>query len=587
MAKVIKVKAEFQDGVSGNTKKMAGSVKSSFDKTAKSSGKLAAGFKKVAVAAVGLFALSKVNNFLKSTISLFDIQILAETKLAVALGFTSEKLLDQASALQKVTKFGDEQTIEAGALLATYGLQEEAISKLIPLLLDMSAATGMDLAGAADLAGKSLGSTTNALSRYGIMIEGAVGSSERLDSAVLALTGRFEGQAEAAAEVGSGPLVQLGNAYGDVKERIGEAITESSIFKSGVSALSGVIRFLDRALGGAKEEMDEFTKSLDQAARASKGLAEELAEQAIQFKTDAEAESDFIKQRDKALKKAQEEQLATRNSIGLAKELGLTRAEVDALTDKQLEKRLKTMEKAFEVEKEQAQKSNEARSLELTALSTFETQRKTDADAVRDEDNAALDEHFATKKAREEQALLDTKTIASKNKAITLAAASEIGAFTDAISSGIGKGAEGFKQSLKATMITLLSFVERLIIVQQAAALAKSGINILQAPAELGKLIATKAAFSIAKASVNSFQSGTVGAPGGPSIINEGGPEIVELPRGARVFNANETNNITGDKVININTTVSSEEIIGALMQAEHDGKLHDFKVKLADDILA
>ena len=55
----------------------------------------------------------------------------------------------------------------------------------------MATAKGMNLSAAADLVAKSVGSSTNALSRYGIQIEG-VGSTERLDSAVIALEGQFK-----------------------------------------------------------------------------------------------------------------------------------------------------------------------------------------------------------------------------------------------------------------------------------------------------------------------------------------------------------------------------------------------------------
>ena len=96
--------------------------------------------------------------------------------------------------------------------------------RLMPLIQDMAVAKRMQLVQAADLVAKSVGSSTNALSRYGITITGAVGSTERLDTAAEALTNQFEGQAQAAASVGAGALVQLGNQLGDVSEEIGEQV---------------------------------------------------------------------------------------------------------------------------------------------------------------------------------------------------------------------------------------------------------------------------------------------------------------------------------------------------------------------------
>jgi len=157
----------------------------------------------------------------------FDKQAKAEKKLLVALkdrGEVQQRLIAQAKELQTKTLFGDEETIAAQSMLATMGLEEDAITRLIPLVQDMAVAKGMGLVQAADLVAKSVGSSTNALSRYGIVIEGAVGSSGRLDSAVGALTTMFQGQAEAAAQVGAGSLIQLKNIWGDISEDFGRII---------------------------------------------------------------------------------------------------------------------------------------------------------------------------------------------------------------------------------------------------------------------------------------------------------------------------------------------------------------------------
>ena len=165
--------------------------------------------------------------FAAASVKAFDTQAKAEAKLRTALGDNKDafqNLTEQARELQKVTLFGDEETIAAASFLAQMGLQEDAIKRLLPLIQDMATAKGMSLTAAADLVAKSVGSSTNALSRYGIQIEGAVGSTERLDSAVNALTQQFEGQAQAAAEAGTGSLKQLQNTIGDLMEDIGQML---------------------------------------------------------------------------------------------------------------------------------------------------------------------------------------------------------------------------------------------------------------------------------------------------------------------------------------------------------------------------
>lgn len=168
--------------------------------------------------------------FAGASVKAFDEQIKAETKLRVALGGSEtafKNLKKQAQELQKTTLFGDEATLEAAAFLGQLGLQEDAISQLLPLIQDFATAQNMQLGDAAKLVAKSVGSSTNALSRYGITIEGQVGTSERLESATNALTTAFGGTAEAVAGEGLGAWVQLKNALGDVSEEFGKIILEN------------------------------------------------------------------------------------------------------------------------------------------------------------------------------------------------------------------------------------------------------------------------------------------------------------------------------------------------------------------------
>ena len=162
--------------------------------------------------------------FAALSVKAFSEQAEAEQKLLTALKGNEKafaSLTAQAKELQKVTLFGDEETMQAQALIAAMVKEEEQILKVMPLVQDFATAKGMDLAGAADLVSKTLGSSTNALSRYGIEVTGAVGSQERLESLTSGLAVAFEGQAEAVAKVGSGPLIQLKNQFGDLMEEIG------------------------------------------------------------------------------------------------------------------------------------------------------------------------------------------------------------------------------------------------------------------------------------------------------------------------------------------------------------------------------
>ena len=201
----------------------------------------------------GFFAAQGIISGFRSVISAAGQQELAEKKLESALGRTSQALLNQASALQQVSMFGDEAIIEAQALIAAFVDDEEQIKKATQATLDLAAAKGMDLTAAADLVSKTLGSSTNAMSRYGIEVTGAVGSTERLNSLTGNIANLFGGQASAQAETMTGSIEQMKNAVGDAAEAIGTllspvVITVTEGIKFLAEGLNMVITAFDDAI---------------------------------------------------------------------------------------------------------------------------------------------------------------------------------------------------------------------------------------------------------------------------------------------------------------------------------------------------
>ena len=217
----------------GDMKARLGLDKTKYDKGLKgaqtNANKFGSAMKKLGGILAGAFAITKIVQWGKQFVTLFDVQAKAEQSLLVALKGRrdiQQRLIKQSQELQKTTLFGDEESIKAAGLLAMLlGDDEKAISKLLPLVQDLATAKfGGNLATAADMVAKSVGSSTNALSRYGITIEGAVGSSERLESAINGMNKQVGGQSAAAALVGTGALVQLSNIWGDFQEFLGSAL---------------------------------------------------------------------------------------------------------------------------------------------------------------------------------------------------------------------------------------------------------------------------------------------------------------------------------------------------------------------------
>jgi len=93
----------------------------------------------------------------------------------------SKDLQDLAGELQGVTIYSDETIESATGLLQSFGdLSEQGLKQAIPLMLDFARATKTGPDEAARVFGKTLGSNTNALARYGLELEAGMTELEKL-----------------------------------------------------------------------------------------------------------------------------------------------------------------------------------------------------------------------------------------------------------------------------------------------------------------------------------------------------------------------------------------------------------------------
>ncbi len=133
------------------------------------------------------------------------------------------KYLEQATAMQQITTFGDEQVINAQAIIQGYIGQTKVSDELIKATLDLASAKKMDLNSAAELVGKSIGTETNALKRNGVEVTSNATQSQKLGEVISGLNDHFRGAAEAAAQ-GYGGILQLKNILSDLAENLGERL---------------------------------------------------------------------------------------------------------------------------------------------------------------------------------------------------------------------------------------------------------------------------------------------------------------------------------------------------------------------------
>jgi len=248
----------------GDNKELArtvGRVEASFKRVGRSAKSVAGGAVKAfgtLTAAVGVLGYAMNRLFVQP----YGQQQEAVESLRTALIATGKdgtkalsSLTAEASRLQAATTFGDEAILKASASLATLapsldaaGL-ERAQTALVALADTFFKG---DLESAATALGKTLGSTTNALARYGIQItNSAAPASEKLAEIMGSATmgAAFE-VAKTKAETVTGRILQLKNAIGDLQEKIGEILVE-------------VLNVSDNA-GGLTTKVQDLTKSIDE-----------------------------------------------------------------------------------------------------------------------------------------------------------------------------------------------------------------------------------------------------------------------------------------------------------------------------------
>lgn len=200
----------------------------------------------IGAAVGGVYALAKG---VQAVTEAANVQEKAERKLKAviqatggAANLTFKEMKNYAGALQQITTFGDEVTISAMSLLATFkNIQGEVFQRTTKAALDMSTVMDQDLKSSMIQLGKALNDPLtglSALSRVGVtftedqkeMIETLMESGDVMAAQgviLQELESQFGGAAEAVRDTFGGAVDALSNSWGDLLEEIGFALTKN------------------------------------------------------------------------------------------------------------------------------------------------------------------------------------------------------------------------------------------------------------------------------------------------------------------------------------------------------------------------
>lgn len=231
------------DSVKRNLRETEGAVRSTRERVRDAGRSMQRLGAQASIASAGIVAL------FRDSISLYDQQARAEARVAQAIRATggaaklsADQLFREASALQQVSRFGDEDILgNVTARLLSFGnISGDVFLRAQRLTLDLAAATGKGLAPAVQKLGGALadpvaGLTT--LRREGVVFSEsqkeviknlvATGRAAEAQGLILDQVARsVGGQSAADVQAGAGALAQLSNAWGDLKEVVGGVVGE-------------------------------------------------------------------------------------------------------------------------------------------------------------------------------------------------------------------------------------------------------------------------------------------------------------------------------------------------------------------------
>lgn len=222
------ISLEAQDAIRG-FEKLGASAERDLDKTESKLDKLGSQFTKFGAA--GLASAGVVGGallgFAKQADEAAQFQIKLDNAIANSSVVSAEagaKFKELATSLQQVTAADGDAILGAQALLVNFGLTEEQIIQLTPLVVDLARATGTDLNSAALSVAKSIDGSAKALKGYGIDIDETAMRTDAFAATVDALQGTVGGFAAREGETFAGQLESFRNSMGDLAEAIGSGV---------------------------------------------------------------------------------------------------------------------------------------------------------------------------------------------------------------------------------------------------------------------------------------------------------------------------------------------------------------------------
>ena len=263
--KVLEVVLELRDLMTGKLKTSANEAK----KAQGVFGSLGKTVKGLVGAYLGFAAIQKFTGFLKESIKAAaeeESQIIALNAALNAYGNYTEanakKLQDFAGALMRVTTNSDDAYYSVMRQIeALTGLSAKALPDATKAALQLSNVLKIDLDAAGRLVAKTLVGQINVLGRYGISIDMAGDSNERLTQ-LLNRTAAGMDMETAKMQTAEGAAKQLTIQWGEFQEAIGYTITQSPLMAESLKMITDAISAMTGEVNDNRSAWAKFVGSM-------------------------------------------------------------------------------------------------------------------------------------------------------------------------------------------------------------------------------------------------------------------------------------------------------------------------------------
>ncbi len=462
----LKIKADSSNAEKGLNKITAGINKLSHKKSINSVAKLGQAFTGLTVALkVGIKAISSINAAMKETAELYKKQAKAEKQLEVAAAnnpYLSKNavndLKNYASELQKISTVGDEELIPMMAQLAAAGRTQEEIQSIMSAALDVSASGMMSLDSAVTALNKTYSGSVGLLGNQISGLKGLTAEQLKNGKAVEVVAERFKGISEETSKA-TGTSEQLKNAWGDLKEQLGEPI-EKGIFAPFRRSLTNAVNDTIEHIKNLKKSVKEVQEEADRMERKKKG--KETAEDvAGSYEFESQHLEKLIAYYKEVAKDVEHYNVTERNEA--TKKIQVYTVELAKLNEKNkaAQKALETAEKEAELRKQQKAAADAQAEADAKAQKAIDKYNKTVADAENNiavrrklgeviTENAEAQELLSVRTSAYIQMLKDAEGTISGEKGFAKEEAERIAAAAKALQGSDSKNATDTPEGQKA-----------------------------------------------------------------------------------------------------------------------------------------